>query len=99
MRSLSGESGERGGADLAVEIATFERSRERLKEHPDDHWVLVQGTVLIGVYQTFDEGYAVAVAHCREKPFLLRQVRPEPLMLPGSLLLHEQSGAEDRPGR
>ena len=29
------------------------------------------------------------MALCGEEPFLLRQVKPEPMMLPGSLLLHE----------
>ena len=76
--------------NLTAAIATFERNRERLQdEHPGDHWVVVQGTELIGVYRTFEEGHAAATARCREGSFLLRQVQPEPMMLPGSLLLHE----------
>ncbi len=89
MRNLQAASAE-SAKDLAAEIATFEKNRARLQdEHPDDHWVVVQGTDLIGVYGTFEEGHAAAMAHCREEPFLLRQVKPEPMMLPGSLLLHE----------
>lgn len=89
MRILPAESDERGRS-LTAEIATFERNRERLQEkHPDDHWVVVQGSELIGVYRTFEEGHAAAMAHCGAEPFLLRQVKPEPMMLPGSLLLHE----------
>lgn len=92
MRILPAES-DQGGRSLAAEIATFERQRERLQEeHPDDHWVVVQGSELIGVYETFEEGHAAAMAHCGEELFLLRQVKPEPMMLPGSLLLHD-SGA------
>ena len=89
MRNPQAASDE-SGRNLATAIATFEKRRERLQEeHPDDHWVVVHGTELIGVYRTFEEGHAAAIAHCREEPFLLRQVKPEPMMLPGSLLLHE----------
>lgn len=75
---------------LEVEIAAYEAHHEELREaYPDDHWVVVRGTEIIGVYADVDQAVTAAHARFGEQSYLLRQVRPIPFVLPSCLIAPE----------
>ena len=75
---------------LEAEIAAYEAHHEELRQaYAEDHWVVVKGTEIIGVYADVDQ--AVTAAHERfgEQPYLLRQVKPFPFVLPSCMIGQE----------
>ena len=75
---------------LEAEIAAYEAHHEELRRaYPEDHWVVAKGNQIIGVYPDVDQ--AVTAAHERfgEEPYLLRQVKPVPFVLPSCLIAQE----------
>lgn len=75
---------------LEAEIAAYEAHHEELrKAHPEDHWVVVKGTEIIGVYSDVDQAVAAAHEQFGEQPYLLRQVKPIPFVLPSCLIVQE----------
>ena len=75
---------------LEAEIAAYEAHHEELrKAYPEDDWVVVKGTEILGVYPEVDQ--AVAAAHERfgEQSCLLRQVKPIPFVPPSCLIAQE----------
>ena len=79
-----------------IERETFERHRKDLeKTHPQDHWVLVRGHA-VEVYPTFEEAAQVAVARYGNGPYMIRQVKQTPIVLPSSIMLYGQALAQNR---
>ena len=75
---------------LATEIASYEaRHEELLRAYPEDHWVVVKGTEIIGVYADVDQAVTAADERFGEQPYLLRQVKPIPFVLPRCLTAQE----------
>lgn len=75
---------------LEAEIAAYEAHHEELREaYPDDHWVVVKGTEIIGVYADVDQAVVAAHEQFGEASCLLRQVKPVPFVLPSCLIVQE----------
>lgn len=75
---------------LEAEIATYEAHHEALrKAYPEDHWVVVKGTEIIGVYADVDQAVVAAHEQFGDQPYLLRQVKPIPFVPPSCLIVHE----------
>jgi len=84
-----------GGAMREIERETFERHRKDLeKAHPEDHWVLVRGHA-VEVYATIEEAAQVAVARYGNGPYMIRQVKQTPIVLPSSIMLYDQALAQN----
>ena len=78
-----------------IERATFERHRKDLeKTHPEDHWVLVRGQA-VEVYTTFEEAAQEAVTRYGNGPYMIRQVKQAPIVLPSSIMLYGQALAQN----
>ena len=78
-----------------IERATFERHRKDLERiHPKDHWVLVREHA-VEVYTTFEEAARVAVARYGKGPYMIRQVKQTPIVLPSSMMLYDQALAQN----
>ena len=54
-----------------------------------EHWVVVKGTEIIGVYADVDQAAAAAHERLGEQPYLLRQVKPIPFVLPSCMIVPE----------
>ena len=75
---------------LEAEIAAYEAHHEELrKAYPEDHWVVVKGTEIIGVYADVDQAVTAAHERVGEQPYLLRQVKPIPFVPPSCLIAQE----------
>ena len=75
---------------LEAEIAAYEAHHEELRRaYPEDHWVVVKGTEIIGVYADVDRAATAAHEQFGEEPYLLRQVKPIPFVLPSCLIAQE----------
>ena len=75
---------------LEAEIAAYEAHHEELlRAYPEDHWVVVKGTEIIGVYADVDQAVSAADGRFGEQPYLLRQVKPIPFVLPSCLIVQE----------
>ena len=80
----------------AIERETFERHRKDLERtYPKDPWVLVRGEA-VEVYTTFEEAARVAVTRCGHGPYMIRQIRQPPIVLPSSMMLYDQALAQNR---
>lgn len=78
-----------------IERATFERHRKDLeKTHPEDHWVLVRGDA-VEVYTTLEEAAEVAVTRYGNGPYMIRQVKQAPIVLPSGMMLYDQALAQN----
>ena len=78
------------GNPLATEIATYEQHQDGLRrDHPEDHWVLVKATEVLGVFEDFDAAVAAAQERAVPEPYLVRQVRPSPVMLPSCVAVRD----------
>lgn len=79
-----------------IERETFERHRKDLeKTHPEDHWVLVRERA-VEVHSTLEEAARAAVARYGSGPYMIRQVKQTPIMLPSSMMLYDQALAQNR---
>ena len=86
-----GSPHDEGSQVLVTEAKTLERNFEQLqRDHPDDHWVLVQGDSVLGVFDSFETAIGKAEDEYGDRPYLLRQVKPRPLFLPGSIIIHDR---------
>ena len=93
----AGESGPKGATmsdqahkALEAEIAAYEAHHEELREtYPEDHWVVVKGTEIIGVYADVDQAVSAAHEQFGEQPYLLRQVKPIPFVPPSCMIVQE----------
>ena len=86
---------DQSGKTLAAEIAAYEAHHEDLRQaYPEDHWVVVKGTEIIGVYEDVDQAAAAAHERLGEQSYLLRQVKPIPFVLPSCM-----HGARSEPQR
>ena len=75
---------------LETEIASYEAHHEELlRGYPEDDWVVVKGTEIIGVYADVDQAVTAAADRFGEQPYLLRQVKPIPFVLPRCLIAQE----------
>lgn len=75
---------------LEAEIAAYEAHHEELRRaYPEDHWVVVKGAEIIGVYADVDQAVTAADERFGEQPYLLRQVKPIPFVLPSCLIAQE----------
>lgn len=64
---------------LAVELATYERELPRLiAQGEEGHWILVQGTTVAGVWETFADAVQAGDDRFGVTPFLVQQVLAEP---------------------
>ena len=73
---------------LQQEIAAFERERTELEQHHKGKWALIQGDVLVGVYDSFENAANEGVSRFGAGPFLIRQVGAPPVVLPASVMYH-----------
>ena len=75
---------------LEAEIATYKAHQEELREsNPGEHWVVVKGDTIVGVYPDVDAAIEAAKRELNEEPYLLRQVRPSPFHLPSCMIAQE----------
>ena len=75
---------------LEAAIASYEAHHEELlRVHPEDDWVVVKGTEIVGVYADVDQAVTAAGERFGEQPYLLRQVKPIPFVLPRWLIAQE----------
>jgi len=73
-------------AQLDNEIAAFNGMREDLESKHMGRWVLVHGSKLEGVFDTFEAAAADAVKRFGRGPYLIRQVGAPPVTLPASVM-------------
>ena len=59
---------------LETEIRFFEAHRKEWLKHYRDKWVLVKGTDLVGVFDSYEAAYEQGVAKYGTEPFLVKQV-------------------------
>ena len=75
---------------LEAEIAVYKAHHEELRRtYPEDHWVVVKGAEIIGVYADVDQAVTAADERFGEQPYLLRQVKPIPFAFPSCLIAQE----------
>jgi hypothetical protein len=78
-------------SELDNEIAAYEMMRADLENNHMGQWVLVFGGKLDGVYHSFDDAAAEAVARHGRGPYLIRQVGAAPMTMPASVLYNLQN--------
>lgn len=59
---------------LAQEKRTLRENLEELQKQHPGKYLLIQGTKIIGAFETFDDGVSYGVNTIRGKPFLVRNV-------------------------
>jgi hypothetical protein len=74
------------------EAQTFRRELPRLlAERHAGKWALVKGDEIIGLFETFDEGYRVGRGRFLLQPFIVQPVSErQPLIRTTAYLRHEQ---------
>jgi hypothetical protein len=78
-------------SELDNEIVAYETMRADLENHHMGRWVLVFGGKLEGVYHSFDDAAAEAVAKHGRGPYLIRQVGAAPVTMPASVIYNLQN--------
>jgi hypothetical protein len=64
------------------EVQTFRRELPRLlAEGHEGKWALIQGSEIIGLYATLEEGYRLGRAKLLLQPFIVQPVRERQLLI------------------
>jgi hypothetical protein len=79
-------------AELDVEISAYETMRERLEAENMGKWVILRGSELVGVYDSFDAAAEEAVKRFGSGPYMLRQIGAPAVTLPASVMYHPIHG-------
>jgi hypothetical protein len=79
-------------AELAIEIAAYDRMRSDLETRSLGKWALVHDQKLIDTFDTFEAAAASAVHKFGRGPYLIRQIGAPPVTLPASVLYHPIHG-------
>jgi hypothetical protein len=75
-------------ADVQTEIVAYEKMQSDLESKHTGHWVVVNDSQLIGVYDTFEAAAEDAVKKFGRGSYLIRQVGAPPITLPASVMYH-----------
>lgn len=78
--------------ELDREIAAYGTMQADLENRHMGEWVLVHDEGLIGVFPTFEDAAAVAVARFGRGPYLIRQIGAPPVVMPASVVYNLQHG-------
>ena len=82
------------GESLKVELETYARRRDELREHHMGKFVVIHGKELLGAYDTFDNAANAAVSAYGDDPFLIRRVGDRSAMpMPASVAYPVIQGA------
>jgi len=75
-------------AELEVEIKKYNELFTKPSVDVLGKWALIQGSELIGTYNTFESAAENAVQKFGAGPYLIRQIGAPPLTLPASVLYY-----------
>ena len=82
---------------LTTAKATFERERPNLESvHSSSDWVLVHDDEITLVSPSFEEVAELAIQEFGKGPYLIRQIRREPLRLSASIMTYGDRRAPTR---
>ncbi len=73
-------------AELAQEIAAFEKMKADLEKEHLGKWVIFHGGKFVAVFDAFEGAAEKAVANFGAGPYLIRQVGAPPVRLPASVM-------------
>lgn len=77
---------------LDREMHTFGQHRQQLEEsHPGEHWVLIRGETIVDVFPDFQDAARHAIAEFGAGPYMIRQIKTRPVVLPSSIMLYDQA--------
>ena len=74
------------GDPLDVEIAAYDRMKERLEATVPGKWAVVADQKLWRTFDTFHDAASAAEEHLGERTFMIRQVGSKPAPMPSSVL-------------
>jgi hypothetical protein len=78
---------------LDVEISTYEQKKDELETVHKGKFVVVHGSDVIGVWDTFDAAALEAVRRFGRGPYLIRQVGSPFPTLPASVMFKQVTAA------
>ena len=73
-------------SSLTKEMSAYDKMRSDLETDHLGKWVIMHDEVLVGIYESFEDAAAEAVAQFGRGPYLIRKVGGAPIALPASVL-------------
>lgn len=81
---------------LREEIAAYEEMRSNLEAAHLGKWALVHDSVLVDVFEEFDQAASIAVRRFGRGPYLIRQIGARTVSLPASVMYGPLNGAKQQ---
>jgi len=59
---------------LDLELKTYEKNKQNLLKSDRGKFVLIEGNLIIGTYDTYDDAIKIGIDKFGSKPFLVKQI-------------------------